>query len=354
MKFVTLNTSTFDTNFGNVRDEFYKFITLSFKKMAGLFGYPENPGMPIAYRFRKDADPRAEFLDSLPFHDTWPPIERPENLFSALFGTRLELENVKRHVYESDIEGFYNFYILNYKNLIYLPDSVSRFIQIQLHVSYDIKGLEAIQGGLFFFLILYGSIVMARTNLFWYISVNPYKFPSNFLVAAVDWAEDFLQGFFPAILGVNITSSILLGIVGILADNLNHLVFTMPYLPSEGEETELLINGETKQVVLYHYLPKLWYECPIPNELREYWFNERNDILIFMLNAYYDLRIKFTPDRFQEIIIDDDATIKMLEQAYAKAEILSVYDFLISKDINININQFIQIHFIDLINHFLS
>nr|QYB19013.1 hypothetical chloroplast RF89 [Climaconeis cf. scalaris]QYB19140.1 hypothetical chloroplast RF89 [Climaconeis cf. scalaris] len=352
MKFFTLNTSTFDNDFGNARDEFYRLANVSFIKIARLFGYPENPGMPITYRFAKDADPRAEFLNSLPIHDTWPPIERPENIISAVFGPRAELENIKRHIYESDIEGFYNFYILNYKNVIYLPDCISKFVQLQLHVSYDTTGLEIIQGGLFSSLMLYGSLVMARTNLFWYISVNPYRFPTNFLVAVVDWAEDFLQGFFPSILGVNITSSILLTIVGVLADNLNHLVFTMPYLPTEGEESELLINGEPQQVVLYHYLPKLWYEYPIPNELREYWFNERNDILMFMLNAYYDLRIKFTPDRFQEIIIDDDATIKMLEQAYAKVEIISVYDFLISKDINISINQFIQSYFIDLMNYF--
>jgi hypothetical protein len=29
------------------------------------------------------------------------------------------------------------------------------------------------------------------------------------------------------------------GILGVVADSLNHLVFTMPFLPSEGEETKL-------------------------------------------------------------------------------------------------------------------
>ena len=68
-----------------------------------------------------------------------------------------------------------------------------------------------------------------------------------------------------------------------MADSLNHLVFTMPFLPSEGEETKVLINQQMKDVLVFHYLPILWYRYPIPNDLREFWYKERPDILLLHL-----------------------------------------------------------------------
>jgi hypothetical protein len=59
----------------------------------------------------------------------------------------------------------------------------------------------------------------------------------------------------PAILGVNVTGTIFLGIIGVIADSFNQfLVFTMPFLPSEAE-AKLLINQEMKDVLVFHYLP---------------------------------------------------------------------------------------------------
>jgi hypothetical protein len=72
----------------------------------------------------------------------------------------------------------------------------------------------------------------------------------------------------------------------------------MPFLPSEGEETKLLINQQMKDVLVFHYLPILWYRYPIPNELKEFWYKERPDILDYMQKAYKDLDIQFLPDNF--------------------------------------------------------
>ena len=70
----------------------------------------------------------------------------------------------------------------------------------------------------------------------------------------------------------------------------------MPFLPSEAEETKLLINQEMKNVLVFHYLPILWYRHPIPNDIREFWYNERPDILDYMQKAYKDLDIQFLPN----------------------------------------------------------
>jgi len=144
--------------------------------------------------------------------------------------------------------------------------------------------------------MVYSQIVILRIALSWFIYINPYTFPWCYLAAAVDWTEDVLQGIVPAILGVNITGSVFLGILGVIADSLNHLVFTMPFLPSEGEETKLLINQQMKDVLVFHYLPILWYRYPIPNEIKEFWYKERPDILNYMQKAYKDLDIQFLPD----------------------------------------------------------
>jgi len=139
-------------------------------------------------------------------------------------------------------------------------------------------------------------MVILRITLSWFISINPYTVPWCYLVAAVDWTEEILQGVVPSILGINVTGSIFLGILGVLADSLNHLVFTMPFLPSEADESKLLLQQQMKDVLLFHYLPILWYRYPIPNEIREFWYTERPEILNYMLKAYQDLGINFLPD----------------------------------------------------------
>ena len=84
-------------------------------------------------------------------------------------------------------------------------------------------------------------------------------------------------------------------LIGKIADSVNHLVFTMPFLPSEGNKVKMLIDGELKDVVQFHYLPYLWYKYPIPLNLREFWYSERPDILNFMERNYGQFGINFRP-----------------------------------------------------------
>lgn len=287
-----------DEKFIPVRNAFYEIVGTFFKKTAGLFGYPNNPGMPTIYDLPSDLYSRARFIDNLPQHKTfWPPLQRPETWFEVIFGPAPKVEAVPRYIYERKEEGFYNFYIENYKNIYFLPDWISEFIQVRLNICLDITILETMREVLFVGLMVYSQIVILRIALSWFIYINPYTFPWCYIAAAVDWTEDVLQGIVPAILGVNITGSVFLGILGVLADSLNHLVFTMPFLPSEGEATKLLINQEMKDVLVFHYLPILWYRYPVPNDIREFWYSERPDILKYLQKAYQDFEIQFLPDR---------------------------------------------------------
>jgi hypothetical protein len=124
-----------DEKFIPVRNGFYEILGNLFKKTAELFGYPENPGMPTISDLPNDLYSRSKFLDSLPRHKTfWPPIQRPETWFEMIFGPAPKVDPVPRYIYESKEEGFYNFYIENYKNIYFLPDWVSEFIQVRLNI----------------------------------------------------------------------------------------------------------------------------------------------------------------------------------------------------------------------------
>ena len=71
----------------------------------------------------------------------------------------------------------------------------------------------------------------------------------------------------------------------------------MPFLPSEGVPGKAVVNGDIKDVLIFKYLPILWYKYPIPNEIREFWYNDRPDILKYMQEAYKNVDIQFLPDR---------------------------------------------------------
>lgn len=287
-----------DDKFSSFSIRFYNLVENFFEKVASLFGYPENPGMPLLETISTEGSGRSQFFASLPKRITnFPPIPYPENWFEVIFGPAPRIDSLPRYMYETKEEGFYNFYIENYKNIFFLPDWFSEFLQVQLNICLDISLLEIIREVLFVGLVFYSQLVVLRITLFWFISVNPYTFPWSYLTAAVDWADDILLGIFPSILGVNLTSVIFLGALGAMADSLNHLVFTMPFLPSEAEETQLVINNELKNVLVFHYLPILWYKYPIPNDIREYWYYERPDISKYMQTAYKNLDLQVLPDQ---------------------------------------------------------
>ena len=286
-----------DVKFAPIRDSFYHIVSIFFKKIAEFLGYPDNPGMPAFYAFFDDVNGGPRFIDSLPIHKTdWPPMQRPQTWFEVIFGPAPIVEPVSKYIYESKEEGFYNFYVENYRNLYFLPDKVSEFIQIKLNVCLDISSLEVIREVIFLIFLIFYQLLMFRIILSWLIGINPYTIPWCYIIAAVDWTEDVLQGLIPAVFGVNLTGSLFMGLVGKIADGLNHLILTMPFLPSEGEQIKVWIDEEMRDVIVFHYLPVLWYRHPIPNDIREFWYNERPDIMNYMLEAYKDLDIEFLPD----------------------------------------------------------
>jgi hypothetical protein len=261
-----------------------------------IFNYPQNLGMPVTPEYDVKQQSMVDYLAQLPVHQTnFPPPAAPATLSQVFFGNFPEMSKIDRTFYEHKSDGFYNFYVPNYKNIFFLPDWLSQWLQINCNISVDTTPLEIIQQSIFLGLIGFFFLVEFRMKLYWFLTINPYTRPWIYLISLTDWIQDFMTGLSPVMLGVDLTAPIILGLTGKLADSLNHLVFTMPFLPSEGNKVKMLIDGELKDVVQFHYLPYLWYKYPIPMNLREFWYSDRPDILNFMEKNYSQFGINFRP-----------------------------------------------------------
>ena len=294
-----------------IRQSFFDKTREMAIEFATKFGYPENKGMPLVpERLGSDGKPYLGFRvydnDILSRRDiSYYPPQTADNFLELIIGKFPHIQPLQKFVIESSADGPYGFSIENYKNLFFLPNPVSEFIQIHLNFCVDISFLEAFREVLFLSIVAFAEIVSIRILVSWLLTINPYTFPWNYFVALVDWTEETLIGLVPSIIGVNLSGPILITILGKCADSLNNLVFTMPYLPSEGEPSQIVINDKLRDVLSFKHLPILWYEHPIPNELRTYWYNERPDIIVYMQEAYKGLNIQFLPDGVTEDLFQD-------------------------------------------------
>ena len=300
--------------------EFKLFFVSGLESLAGkiatkIFHYPQNLGMPITPSFDVQHQMMVDYVSKLPNHSTmFPPPATPVTLTQVIFGNFPEMSKIDRIFYEHKSDGFYNFYVPNYKNIFFLPDWLSQWLQIQFNISIDTTPLEIIQQSLFLGLVGFFFLVDFRMKMYWFLTINPYTRPWIYIISLTDWIQDVMTGLSPVMLGLDLTPSIVLGLTGKLADSLNHLVFTMPFLPSEGQPGKMIIDDQVKDVILFRYLPSLWYTNPIPNNLREFWYTERLDIYNFMKKNYAHLDIPFLPDRILKDISQNPQVTKPLAE----------------------------------------
>ena len=282
----------------NIKIQFIEILYTVMEKIASwFFGYPNVPGMQIK-PYTAEKITILNHIRSLPLHQTrCPPLAAPSTLGEVIFGNVPKFERITRSYYQHKQDGFYIIQIQDYKNIWFLPDWLSRWIQLNFEITVDVSPLEHLQQALFIAILMYYFVVEFRIKLFWFISINPYTRPWVYLLSLTDWLMDWVAGLAPVVFSIDISPIVVLAALGKIADSLNHLVFTMPFLPSEGMLGRVMVDNKVKQVILYRYLPSLWAEEPIPNSLREFWYTKRPDILKYMKQNYSQLNIDFEPDR---------------------------------------------------------
>ena len=236
--------------------------------------------------------------------------ESVKNYFEIFFPKGVQFNNSSVYFCKDSLEGYYNF-IITQKNPLFLPNWISEIIQIFGNQHINTTNLRTLQEWTFEFLNKFRILCELRAALWWWLMFNPYQEPFNTLRVLTEWYLTAFTGTFPIILGIDIGPSISISLLGFVLDGLNRLVFTMPYLPSEGEKFNItnlstldnpaLVNLIDKlgveEVRIFRYLPSLWYKYPIPDNLREYWYTKKPEILQYFLNNYGSLGIDFLPDR---------------------------------------------------------
>lgn len=276
---------------------FYEAIAKQF------FNYPENPGMLMTNPERNQD--MLDLVAGLPRHaKNFPAVPKPQSLLEAFVGNFPSTTTIEKIFYEHKHDGYYNFYIQNYSNIFFLPDWLSQWLQLHFDMAIDITRLELFREALFVSVLLFFGLLQFRIQLYWFLAINPYTRPWVYMISVTDWIFDTMAGFSPVIFGLDLTSAIVSGILGKFADSLNHLVFTMPFLPSEGQPGRIVIDGRMRDVILFRYLPSLWYSHPIPDDLREFWYTDRPEIHKFMQKNYGQLDIEFLPNRVLKEMYD--------------------------------------------------
>lgn len=324
---------TLERKLVEIRYSIFEGVSSFFDLIATkFFNYPENPGMPIDEPFPYKKRLLIEYINKLPVHTTQvPPEPNPQNLIQAIFGNIPKSDTIEKIFYEHDKDGFYNFYIENYRNVFFLPDWLSEWIQINLDITIDTTMLEMVREGIFLTLIGFMFLMQLRLTLYWLLTINPYTRPWVYMISLTDWVFDVMAGLTPVILGLDLSGGLILGLTGRIADTLNHLVFTMPFLPSEGQPGKMFIDEKLKDVIIFRYLPSLWYTHPIPDHLREFWYSERPEIYNFMKKNYKHLDIEFLPNRILKEMYEHPDNYKPLVENFDKLKNIStqtVCDFL--------------------------
>ena len=285
----------FKVNFVNTLHSINLFLAKKF------FNYPEVPGMLAGRDLTNKEQEMRNYISTLPVHRGNPnggaPFPKPQSLLQAFFGNIPNFNLIERGHYKAH-DSHFGFYVPNFKNIFFLPDPVSEFIQMKFNISTDVSTIVMYQEIIFLIILTYYFMLEFRLKLFWFLTINPYTRPLNYFVGMTDWIIDTFAGWFPIVFAIDYSPTLLLTLLGKSADSLNHLVLTMPFLPSEGVLGEIRKDGVKKPIksVIFRSLPKLWEKHPIPNHLREYWYYERPDVFKQLEKFYKDREVDFKPD----------------------------------------------------------
>lgn len=266
--------------------------------------------------------------------------------------------------YDSVVDGYHNLFVVmkaGTRRPLYLPDELAEGMQVVASLfDYQIDRLTMryIHESVFDLLRLLMRLIDIRSTLMWFLMFNQYQQPFDTLRIMTDWWFSYFGGSLPIIFGLDLGPTLASLFLGWLTDNMSRIVFTMPYLASEGivyepgsfeniedcnPELIKMFNQYGQTVRLFRGLPKLWEKYPIPNNIREEWFTSKPYITEFMLNKYLELGIDSLPDRIIQKLYN--------EQGYKVSEVFLPTDFNNLKNISTSLACFIDTNVLQNLNH---
>ncbi|MGH8335411.1 MAG: YggT family protein, partial [Gammaproteobacteria bacterium] len=135
-----------------------------------------------------------------------------------------------------------------------------------------------------------------RIYLSLWMILNPYTYPWKILVELTEWFLVGFSGVLPIFFGIDYSGALVLSGLSVFIQYVRNLVFTMPYLPSEG------VKEIVGKYPFYRFngFPRLWIESGIPNELREEWYKRQPEVIEHFLKYYGTVGQDIVPTRIVE------------------------------------------------------
>lgn len=198
--------------------------------------------------------------------------------------------------YKKEADAFICFLVS--QQATFLPDWLSKIIQIygNINVSEDTINLCSYQELIYELLLIFMKLCQFRMFMTMWLIFNPYAQPWILVTTATDWFLEILSGSIPSLMGIEFTGSIMLNLLSQFIQYIRNLVFTMPYLPSEGIKETIGFYDMYR----FNGFPRLWYENGIPDQLREEWYTKKPEIIKHFLTYYNDIGQDIVPSRILE------------------------------------------------------
>ena len=198
--------------------------------------------------------------------------------------------------YEKDADAFICF-LVN-QQATFLPDWLSKTLQLygNIYVAEDTLNLCSYQELMYELLLIFMRLCQFRMFMTMWLIFNPYAQPWILITTATDWFLEILSGSIPSLMGIEFTGSIMLNILSQFIQYIRNLVFTMPYLPSEGVKETIGFY----EMYRFNGFPRIWYENGIPDQLREKWYLEQPEVIKHFLTYYSSIGQDILPSRLLE------------------------------------------------------
>jgi len=252
-------------------------------------------------------------MDSLPFEQTFKHPDQPYSKINTIkkiiITQSKDRVDIPKFFYDNGTDGPCSFYVDTYKNLTFLPDAISSWLQLQFDINFDTSSLEIIQTGIVYGLWIYLIMFNLRITLYWFLGFNQFKQPALSFTALFDW---IYQIPLPGIFTIDFCAVFLLTVTTEIQNYVAGLVFTMPYLPSEAISGTISDDYSIQaslskdyyrlqkknsshvdhDILIFRDIPKLWEERGIPNAVREFWFYYKpQDLINTLLQTKYKLNV---------------------------------------------------------------
>nr|YP_009193326.1 Ycf89 [Nitzschia sp. IriIs04]YP_009193354.1 Ycf89 [Nitzschia sp. IriIs04]BAT70251.1 Ycf89 [Nitzschia sp. IriIs04]BAT70279.1 Ycf89 [Nitzschia sp. IriIs04] len=185
----------------------------------------------------------------------------------------MKVEPIEKCSFRTPEHGFVSFFILNFKEIIYIPDLIIKVLT--LNTQYI---LEHIINYLFLFWLTISLYILI--TIFLYITRVT---KTSIITKTAEFAQQKICAF----LHINQYVFLFLCYLFIwyfnnILDKLNNIFISYPFLHNEGKYLD-------ETIIIYRYFPLIWHFYGVPKLILNYWEKNRLSVLEYYKIVYSPL-----------------------------------------------------------------